>query len=182
MTIVTLARAGSLVGMLRAIMMALVLTLVLAATASARTVKVPDELGSAIPSAAAIDEPVLLPATIDLDYAAGRPIYGEAAGVKKDHYALTLSAAQGCDGANACFLAEFFGTRGAKLGYKSTNVALALGQKGHYQPSHCGASCAPASISWIQKGVRYEIAANALGGRNAFVTWANSAIRAGNRG
>jgi hypothetical protein len=168
--------------MLRPLMMALVLTLALAATAAARTVKVPEQLGAAIPSSAAIDVPVLLPATIDLDYAAGRTVYGDATSVKKDHYALSLSAVKGCGAANACFLAEFFGTRGAKLGYKSTNVALALGQKGHYQPSHCGASCAPASISWIQKGVRYEIAANALGGRAAFVRWANSAIRAGNRG
>jgi hypothetical protein len=168
--------------MLRAFLMALVLVLALAATAGARTVKVPAELGALIPSAAAIDEPVLLPDTINLDYAAGKPVYAEATSVKKDHYALSLSAVEGCGGANACFLAEFFGTRGAKLGYKSTNVALALGQNGHFQPSHCGASCAPASISWIQKGVRYEIAANALGGRAAFVRMANSAIRAGNRG
>ena len=74
------------------------------------------------------------------------------------------------------------GRRGAKLGYKSNNVRLALGMRGHYEPIHCGASCAPASIAWIQKGVRYEIQAKALGGRAGFVKAANSAIRAGNRG
>jgi hypothetical protein len=60
-------------------------------------------------------------------------------------------------------------------------VKLALGMKGHYQPLSCGASCSPPSIAWIQKGVRYEIQAKALGGRKAFVAMANSAINNGNR-
>jgi hypothetical protein len=116
--------------MLRAFMMALVLTVALAATVGARTVKVPERLGAVIPSAAAIGVPVLLPATIDLDYAAGKPIYGEATSVKKDHYALSLSAAQGCDGANACFLAELFGTRGAKLGVQVDERRAGAGAEG----------------------------------------------------
>jgi hypothetical protein len=163
----------------------LALTLALAATAAARTVNVVTLLGPEIPDAGAIDVPVLLPSSINLDYPAGKPVVGEAIGARPGvtgRYTLTLSATRGCDEANACFLAEFSGRRGAKLGYKTTNARLALGMKGHYEPIHCGASCAPASIAWVQKGVRYEIQANALGGRAAFVKWANSAIRAGNRG
>ncbi|MET0447246.1 MAG: hypothetical protein ABW004_02520, partial [Aeromicrobium sp.] len=82
---------------------------------------------------------------------------------------------------SACFLAEFFAAKGAKLGYKATNVKLALGMKGYYKASSCGASCTPPSIIWIEKGVRYEIQAKALGGKKAFVAMANSAINAGNR-
>jgi hypothetical protein len=67
------------------------------------------------------------------------------------------------------------------LGYKTTNVTLAHGLKGHYQPLSCGASCAPPSIAWIQRGVRYEIQAKALGGRKAFVAMADSAIAHGDR-
>jgi hypothetical protein len=169
----------------RVLALTVVLTLALAATAAARTVEVARLLGPVIPDAGVIDVPVLLPATINLDYGAGRTIVGEAAGARpgvRGRYDLTLSATRGCGGASACFLAELTGRRGAKLGYRSTNVRLALGMEGHYEPIHCGGSCAPASIAWVQKGVRYEIAAKALGGRAAFVKWASSAIRAGNRG
>lgn len=169
----------------RTVALAVLLTLALAATATARTVDVVRLLGPEIPDAGTIDVPVLLPSTINLDYGAGRMIVGEAVGARpgvKGRYDLTMSATRGCGGASACFLAELTGRRGAKLGYKSNNVRLALGMKGHYEPIHCGASCAPASIAWIQKGVRYEIQAKALGGRAGFVKAANSAIRAGNRG
>jgi hypothetical protein len=166
----------------RLVVLVACLTLGLAATASARTVSVTRLLVPLIPDASAIDVPVLLPSTINLDYPARRMIVGEAADPRRGRYDLTLSATRGCGGANVCFLAEFTGRRGARLGYKTAGVRLALGMRGHYEPIHCGASCAPASIAWIQKGVRYEIAAKALGGRAAFVTWANSAIRAGNRG
>ncbi len=67
------------------------------------------------------------------------------------------------------------------MGYKSTNVSLAEGIKGYFKPLSCGGSCSPPSIQWIQKSVRYEIQANALGGRRAFVSMANSAINHGNR-
>jgi hypothetical protein len=169
----------------RIVALAVLLTLALVATAGARTFPVARFLGHEIPDAGAIDVPVLLPDTINLDYPAGKLVVGEAVGAGPGvtgRYDLTLSATRGCGGASACFLAEFTGRRGAKLGYKSNNVRLALGMRGHYEPIHCGASCAPASIAWIQKGVRYEIQAKALGGRAGFVKAANSAIRAGNRG
>jgi hypothetical protein len=167
----------------RALVLALVasLALALAASAVARTVNVPTTFGAKIPDAAAIDVPVLLPSTVNLDIGKTTKVYPEAAS-KKGSYDLSLSGAKDCGGANACFLALFTGERGAKLGYKSTNVKLASGIKGYYRGLSCGGSCSPPSIAWIQKGVRYEFQANALGGKKAFVAMANSAIRAGNRG
>jgi hypothetical protein len=166
---------------LGAVVLAAATSLTVVTSAVARTVDVPDLLGAQIPSAAAIDVPVLLPSRVNLDVGASTKVYPDGTS-KKGSYSLTLSGAKDCGGANACFLAEFSARRGAKLGYKTTNVKLALGMRGSYHGLSCGASCSPPSIAWIQKGVRYEIAANALGGKKAFVTMANSAIRAGNRG
>ncbi|WCB94574.1 hypothetical protein DSM104299_03311 [Baekduia alba] len=167
--------------MLRALALTVVAFALLTASAVARTVDVPARLGAEIPDAASIDVPVLLPSRVDLDIASSTKTYPEGDS-KKGEYHLALSGAKDCGGANACFLATFTGERGAKLGYKATNVKLALGMKGHYRPLSCGASCSPPSIAWIQKGVRYEIQAKARGGREAFVAMANSAIKNGNRG
>ena len=167
--------------MLRVLALAVVASLVLAASAVARTVDVPAKLGAKIPDAATIDVPVLLPSTVNLDIGKTTKVYPEGSS-KKGEYSLELSGAKGCNGATACFLASFTGERGVKLGYKMTNVKLALGMKGYYHGLSCGGSCSPPSLAWVQKGVRYEIQANALGGRKAFIALANSAIRAGNRG
>jgi hypothetical protein len=166
---------------LSAVLLTAAAGLTMASSALARTVNVPDLLGAEIPSAAAIDVPVLLPSRANLDIDTATKVYPDGK-AKRGSYDLTLAGAADCGGANACFLAEFTAKRGAKLGYTTTNVRLALGTKGVYRGLSCGASCSPPSITWIQKGVRYEIAAKALGGRKAFVTMANSAIRAGNRG
>jgi hypothetical protein len=161
-----------------AIMMAFVL---LCAVAVARTVDVPTRLAAVIPAAHDSGLVVLLPATMNLDY--GGKVYADGDGDRRrGTYTMELSGAKDCGGANACFLAEFLGAKGAKLGYKATNVKLVLGMKGYYKALSCGASCSPPSIAWIQKGVRYEIQAKALGGKQAFVAMANSAITAGSRG
>jgi hypothetical protein len=152
----------------------------LCAVAAARTVDVPTRLASVIPAAHDSGLVVLLPTSMNLDY--GGKVYADGDGDKRlGTYTMELSGAKGCGGANACFLAEFLGAKGAKLGYKTTNVKLALGMEGYYKALSCGASCSPPSIAWIQKGVRYEIQAKALGGKQAFVAMANSAITAGNR-
>lgn len=154
----------------------------LCAVAVARTVDVPTRLSAVIPEAHDSGLVVLLPSTINLDYGKSGKLYAEGDGDKKlGTYAMQLSAVKDCGGANACFLVEFSAAKGTKLGYKTTNVKLALGMKGYYQPRSCGGSCSPPSIQWIQKGVRYEIQAKALGGKKAFVSMANSAINAGNR-
>jgi hypothetical protein len=160
-----------------AIMMAFVL---LCAVAVARTVDVPTRLAAVIPAAHDSGLVVLLPTSMNLDY--GGKVYADGDGDRRlGTYTMELSGAKDCGGANACFLAEFLGAKGAKLGYKTTNVKLALDMKGYYKGLSCGASCSPPSIAWIQKGVRYEIQAKALGGKKAFVAMANSAITAGNR-
>ena len=160
---------------------AIAIALTFASTASARQIDVPKRLGEAISQAHDSSLVVLLPSRINLDYEEGE-IFADGEGDAHEvAYSLTLSGAEDCNGANACFLAEFKGEDGASLGYKRTNVKLALGMKGYYKASSCGASCSPPSIQWIQKGVRYEIQAKALGGKAAFVKMANSAIKNGNR-
>lgn len=163
--------------MMRPLLAALALLLVLVPVAEARTYAVPTVLAEQIPKAVESGAPVLLPASINLDY--DGKAYPEVE-TRRGHYELGIAGAADCGGANACFLARFAGDRGAKLGAR-TNVALAGGLRGVYRAESCGASCSPPSISWLRKGVRYEIQAKALGGKAAFVRWANSAIRAGAR-
>jgi hypothetical protein len=163
-----------------AVVVAVLALVALAATAVARTVDVPTRLAAAIPKAHDSDVPVLLPATMNLDYDKSGKLYAGGSGSKrKGSYVLSLGGAKGCS-AGACFLASFTGEQGQPLGFKAT-ISLALGMKGAYNPLSCGASCSPPSIQWVQKGVRYEIQAKALGGRKAFISMANSAILAGNR-
>jgi hypothetical protein len=168
--------------MLRLVAATTMAFVLLCAVAAARAVDVPARLASVIPQAHDSGLVVLLPSSMSLDYKKGGKLYAEGDGDQKlGTYAMQLSAVKGCGGANACFLADFLGAKGVKLGYKTTNVKLALGMKGYYKALSCGASCSPPSIAWIQKGVRYEIQAKALGGKKAFVGMANSAITAGNR-
>jgi hypothetical protein len=150
--------------------------------AAAQTVNVPSRLSSVLPQAQSAGVAVLLPSKINLDVKSGARIYTDGSGDgKRGEYELELSGAKGCGGSDACFLAEFSGERGRPLGYRSTDVSLALGIRGYYKPESCGGSCSPPSIQWIEKGVRYEIQARALGGRRAFVSMAKSAINHGDR-
>ncbi len=150
--------------------------------AAAQSVDVPGELSSVLPKARKAGVAVLLPSRVNLDIESGTKVYAEGEGnSKRGGYELELSGARGCGGSDACFLAEFSGDKGRPLGYKSTNVSLAQGMKGYFKPESCGGSCSPPSIQWIEKGVRYEIQARALGGRKAFVSMADSAIKSGDR-
>jgi hypothetical protein len=169
--------------MARLLALALGAFVLLTSAAAAQTVDVPSRLSSVLPDAQSAGVVVLLPSRINLDYRSGGRIYTDGDGDRKGgRYELELSGAKGCDGSTACFLAEFTGERGRPLGYRSTNVSLAQGIRGYYKALSCGGSCSPPSIQWIQKGIRYEIQANALGGKKAFVSMANSAINHGNRG
>jgi len=97
-------------------------------------------------------------------------------------YTLELDAAPGCNGANACFLAEFIGTRGGDYSFKR-KVNLSHGIVGRWRPVSCGASCAPAFIQWKEFGVLYEIQDKGVGKHEK--RWmqklANSAIQHGPR-
>jgi len=148
---------------------------------ASKTVDVPATFRTLLPKVRMkTSVPILLPASLKLDFDRGQHLYRAATG-RKSGYELELSAVPECRGANACFAATFMASRGAKLG-SASNVTLAHGAKGHYQPLSCGASCAPPSIAWTLNGVRYEIQARALPGKRAdMVAAANSAIRAGGR-
>jgi hypothetical protein len=162
---------------MRLLLATLAAVLIAAAPAAAKTVDVVDTVGSKLPSSEKTGFPTLLPAKINLDY--DGKVYVDAT-ARKGEYGIGFSGAPDCGGANACFLALFSANKGQPLGYKS-NVKLANGVKGAYKPLSCGGSCSPPSIQWVQKGVRYEIQAKALGGKKHFVAMANSAIRAGHR-
>jgi hypothetical protein len=98
-------------------------------------------------------------------------------------YTLDLGAAKSCHGANACFIAEFNGTRGGKPAFKRT-VSLAGGVTGYFKPVTCGASCSPSFIQWKEGRVLYEIeykGAPEKKQKSTMVALANSAIRGGDR-
>jgi hypothetical protein len=127
---------------------------------------------------------VLLPTTMPLP----RPDF-TASGASDGRYRLEIDGAEPCHGANVCLFALFTGVRGGHLYGKP--IMLAHGVRGRYAPIQCGAACSPASIDWIERGVRYTIEANpsvedhpnVRGGvvRAAFVAAADQAIDAGPR-
>jgi hypothetical protein len=150
------------------------------AAGARQIVDVPAAAGPALSKLHHSGVAVLLPATASLDINRTTHLYPSASvSASRGEWGLSLSPVRNC-GADACFLASFSGAKGQPLGF-GTNVALADGLRGYFKPLSCGGSCSPPSIQWIEKGVRYEIQANALGRRPAFVAMADSAIRAGDR-
>jgi hypothetical protein len=123
--------------------------------------------------------PLRVPSSVPSDYEALYP-YG---GGREREYALGLSAAPDCGGAGACFVAAFSAHRGGKP-HGPRKATLARGIRGRYKPLSCGASCAPPTIEWKQRGVVYRIEAN-VGTkhteRRLMVRMANEAIRQGPR-
>jgi hypothetical protein len=124
--------------------------------------------------------PVLLPERMWVPVKPSRTY--PAAAATGHGYVLELDAAKGCNGANACFLAQFSGERDGKFSFKR-KVKLTHGIVGRFSPVHCGASCAPAFIQWKEFGVLYEIQDKAVGNseKRWMVKLANSAIRNGPR-
>lgn len=109
-------------------------------------------------------------------------LYPYGGGGEKE-YALGVSAAPDCGGANACFAASFSAQKGGHP-FGRGKVTLAKGRKGRYQPLSCGASCSPPSISWKERGMTYTIQAKVVGrpsDRALLVKMANEAIRRGPR-
>jgi hypothetical protein len=156
--------------------------LTLVSSAAARqVVDVPAAAGPALAKVHHSGVAVLLPATASLDINRTTHLFTSASVSRsRGEWGLSLSPVRNCF-ADACSLASFSGAKGQPLGYRITNVALAQGLRGYLEPISCGGSCSPASIQWIERGVRYEFQANALGGRREFVAMADSAIRAGDR-
>jgi hypothetical protein len=140
--------------------------------ASARTYDVTRAVARVLPSVAAgTDVPVRLPARLALDYDG---TVSADASTSRARYAIHLGAVPGCGTASACNLATFSGRRGGRLPM-AARVTLARGIEAAYTPSRCGASCSPASIRWLQRGVLYAITAKVPGSpRATLVRAANS--------
>jgi len=122
---------------------------------------------------------VLLPTTLPLD----TPDFTDSS-AQNGAYSLEIDGAPNCDEANACLFADFLAQRGGTL--FGAPVTLAHGLHGAWANIHCGASCAPAEVDWIEHGVVYTIQANVTVSRSAsvkalFVAAANQAIMAGPR-
>jgi hypothetical protein len=124
--------------------------------------------------------PVYLPTKLPLAGPAMK-LYPTSAG-SKNAWDLELSYAAGCGGATACFGASFEGRRGGKLPFRS-NLRLAGGQPAHYRPISCGASCAPANLWFVHRGVlyQYQVKQPLRDTKAALAALANQALAAGPR-
>lgn len=140
-----------------ALTLVLALAAILAVPALASTTggsaNVIDALGRQIPTVEKkTTVPLILPSK--LPFADKVPkLYPSGSGTR-NAYTLELAGAANCGGANACFLASFEGKRGGKLPGKS-NLRLAGGQPAFYKGITCGASCSPATIWFLYRGVLY---------------------------
>ncbi len=101
-----------------------------------------------------------------------------------DQYNLILGIGSRCNGANVCLLANFAGIRGERPASGGRRVNLSRGTRGYWRDISCGASCSPAEIQFVKRGVLYSIATKGVTERNVkatLVKLANSAIEAGPR-
>jgi hypothetical protein len=97
---------------------------------------------------------------------------------KPRRWGLQVGAVENCGGATACFIASFSAReRGKPFGPRK--VELARGRSGRFKPLTCGASCAPPTIEWRERGATYRIESKFRGRR--LIRMANSAIRNGPR-
>jgi hypothetical protein len=123
---------------------------------------------------------ILLPDTLP---GVSEKLFASAYG-KRASYGFDLAGAPDCGGANACFVAEFTAVKGGRP-FGRGKATLARGRDGRYQPISCGASCAPPSISWRERGATYSIQANVgtahTSARTILVRMANQAINHGPR-
>ncbi len=124
------------------------------------------------------DVPILLPPSLPRSVPR---LYPSAWTVPRG-WVLSLAGAPRCGGANACFLASFEGRRGAALP-RPANVTLPNGDRAYYKPITCGASCSPASLWFVHRGVlhAWQLKDPPPGGRAAVVRLAAAAIAAGPR-
>jgi hypothetical protein len=120
---------------------------------------------------------VLLPASMPLDVKHEFPTGGPSG----TSYDLEIGAAKNCNGADACFVADFQAHKGGKVFGKKVTVKGA--STAGYLPLSCGASCSPPQVDFIVGGVLYSIQANTgkHQSRPALISAAESAISAGAR-
>ena len=142
------------------------------------TVSVPAKLRTVLPKVRSKSGiPVRLPSRLDA-FVSSSKVHGAIEDLGRGQYHLSLGAARNCHEATACFVAAFFGRRGAGLDLKR-KVSLARGISGRFRPVTCGASCSAAEVQWKQGGVAYAI--QYKGSKAKMIALANSAIRGGAR-
>ena len=96
--------------------------------------------------------PVLLPSK--LPFVDKVPKLHPSGSGTRNAFTLEFAGAPNCGSANACFLASFEGQRGGALPGRS-NLRLAGGQEAFYKGITCGASCSPATLWFLYRGVLY---------------------------
>jgi hypothetical protein len=154
---------------------AVLLLLLAAPAAGARTIDVPARFATQIERAhAQTTVPILLPQTMRSDF---RRFFAEGRATA-DAWRFDLGAVRDCHQATVCFIAEFKAVRNGRPSARRT-IRLARGRTGYYRPVSCGASCSPAEIEWRERHARYSIQAKVP--KRELVRMANSAIRNGPR-
>jgi hypothetical protein len=145
---------------------------------AATTVSAPSKLKSVLPKVRSKSGiAVRLPSSVPVDVSGSR-VRGAIEDLSKGGYHLSLGVGSGCHESTACFVAAFYGRKGAGLDIKR-KVSLARGIDGRFRPISCGASCSAAEIQWKQGGVAYAI--QFKGKKSRMIALANSAIRGGAR-
>lgn len=156
-------------------MLAIAAALVLAATPTISLDKVLAKPTTKVRSQTKLS--ILLPKSFPTNDTAIK-LYAKGDG-SRDRYTFRLTTTRSCE-ANYCFAAAFHAERGAAKLPGGTRVKLAKGRKGTYWKLSCGASCAPAVISWTERGATYAIEAMVKGSAG-MKAMANEAIKRGPR-
>jgi hypothetical protein len=150
------------------------------AVAISRGVYAGTVFGHLLPTLRATGVPVLLPTGL-------HDVYADIALTMPGYFDVVLGYVPHCGG-DACSYGEIIGQRGAHpphgarlaLTLTGARVRLARGHSGYFVPFSCGASCGDSTLTWSERGYRYQIALHA-GAKNTAVRLANSAILAGPR-
>ena len=169
---------------MRALALALLAALAAAGVARAeadRDVPLARAFGRQLPRIKQVTRvPVLLPSALPL----GGTYKLYATGVaSRSSWNLSLAGAPQYNGATACFVASFEGTRGARLPWRR-NATLRTGDAAAYKPITCGGSCSPASFWFVHAGVLYSWQVKDLAAAHpkaTLVRLANEALAAGPR-
>lgn len=124
--------------------------------------------------------PVLLPPT--LPWRGSVPKLYLTGQATTPRWRISVAAAPGCRNATACFVASFEGVRARTLP-KTPNLRLPGGQPAVYTPIRCGASCGPATLAFVHRGVvvTWRLKEPPRGGSQALARLAAAAIAAGSR-
>ena len=118
---------------------------------------------------------ILLPKT--LPNPGGGELYATGTG-SRDRYEFRVTTTRDCS-ANYCFAASFSADKTSPLPRGGKSVKLAKQRSARFHAISCGASCAPATLHWKERGATYHI--EAMVTRAQMIKLANEAIKKGRR-